>query len=381
MRPTRNLTVPEALSDSVAGEALARHARTIKGLTAPSLIIDAVKAASLPFDRGMKVEASLAEKSLELRESHALRHLFFAERLAGKAGASGDTLAPIRSAAVIGAGTMGSGIALAFADAGLSVILIDSAAAGLTRGLEAIRNNYAASVKRGRIDQSTADLRAGRISPSTNLADAGNAEVVIEAVFEDMDIKKQVLSALDAVVAPERLIASNTSTLSITELADAMAHPQRLVGLHFFSPAHIMKLLEVVKGQRTSPQSLQLALQVSRLLKKTAVVANDSFGFIGNRMMLDGYFREAEQLMLEGASPGAGGWRIGGIRIRHGSAARQRPRRHRRGYQGARAIVQTRKPTGPLFRDCRSPDATWAPGSKERFRVLSLCTRRPRRAA
>lgn len=304
-RPTRYFTVHEALSDSVVAEALAKHARTIKGLTAPSLIIDAIKAASLPFDQGMAVEASLADRSLELRESHALRHLFFAERLAGKApGTSSDAVAPIRTAAVIGAGTMGSGIALAFADAGLSVILIDSADASLKRGMETIRNNYAAGVKRGRIDQPTADLRTGRITPSTILADAGDAEIVIEAVFEDMDIKKQVLSALDAIVPPERLIASNTSTLSITELARTMAHPQRFAGLHFFSPAHIMKLLEIVKGNDTAPQILSVALQVSRLLKKIGVVANDGFGFIGNRMMLDGYFREAEQLMLEGSSPG-----------------------------------------------------------------------------
>ncbi len=303
-RPTRDITHHEALSDSAVAGALAKHARTIKGLTAPSLVIDAVKAASLPFDQGMKVEASLADKSLELQESRALRHLFFAERLAGKVpGTSSDRLAPIRTAAVIGAGTMGSGIALACADAGLSVVLIDNAGSGLERGMETIRNNYAANVKRGRIDQATADVRAGRITPSPHLDDAGNAEVVIEAVFEDMDIKKQVLSALDAIVPRQRLIASNTSTLSITELAQAMAHPQRLVGLHFFSPAHIMKLLEIVRGKDTAPQILSVALQMSRLLKKTAVVAGDGFGFIGNRMMLDGYFREAEQLMLEGSSP------------------------------------------------------------------------------
>jgi 3-hydroxyacyl-CoA dehydrogenase len=303
-RPTRNLAVHEALSDSAVAGALAKHARTLRGLTAPTLVIDAIKAASLPFDQGMEVEASLAHQSLEVRESHALRHLFFADRLAGKdPGASSDALAPIRTAAVIGAGTMGSGIAQAFADAGLAVILIDSTDAGLKRGMETIRNNYAASLKRGRIDQPTADLRTARIRPSTNLTDAGNADVVIEAVFEDMDIKKQVLSALDAIVSPQRLIASNTSTLSITELARSTAHPQRFAGLHFFSPAHIMKLLEIVRGNDTAPQILSVALQVSRLLKKIAVVANDGFGFIGNRMMLDGYFREAEQLMLEGSSP------------------------------------------------------------------------------
>ena len=304
-RRTRDMPVRSELDDSSIAEALGKHARTIKGLTVPSLVIEAIKAASLPFVQGMAIEKRLADKSLELRESHALRHLFFAERMAGKVpGAPRDTAAPaIRTAAVIGAGTMGSGIALAFADAGISVRLIDNTAAGLQRGMDAIAANFASSIKRGRIDQATADRRMALITPSTNLQDAGGPDVIIEAVFEDMDIKKALLKELDAIVSPERLIASNTSTLSITELARSTAHPDRVVGLHFFSPAHIMKLLEIVRGRDATAHVLAAALQVSRLLKKIGVVANDGFGFIGNRMMLDGYWREAEQLLLEGASP------------------------------------------------------------------------------
>ncbi len=303
-KPTQGLAVRNQLSDAGIAEALRKHARVIKGLTAPSLIIEAIKAASLPFDEGMAVEAILADKTLAVRESHALRHLFFAERAAGKvAGVPSDGGPPIRSAAVIGAGTMGSGIAMAFADAGVLVTLIDSTDAGMNRGVESIRNNYATSVKRGRIDRATADSRISKITPSTTLSDAGGADVVIEAVFEDMDIKKELLATLDKIVPVDRLIASNTSTLSVTELARSTAHPERVAGLHFFSPAHIMKLLEIVRGEDTTPQMLGVTLKVSKLLKKIGVVVNDGFGFIGNRMMLDGYFREAEQLLLEGASP------------------------------------------------------------------------------
>ena len=304
-RPTRELAVAGRLDEAGIAAALHAHARSIKGLTVPSLVIEAVKAVSLPFDEGMAIEARLAQQSLDARESHALRHLFFAERAAGKVAGLSDAsdLPKIGSVAVIGAGTMGSGIALACANVGLAVTLIDSAQAGLQRGLDVIRSNYAASVKRGRIDQATADLRQSNIKASTTLTDAASADIVIEAVFEDVDVKQQVLSALDAIVSPQRLIASNTSTLSVTQLARPTAHPARIAGLHFFSPAHVMRLLEIVRAADTSPRTLATCLQVSRLLKKIGVVANDRFGFIGNRMMLDGYFREAEQLLLEGASP------------------------------------------------------------------------------
>jgi 3-hydroxyacyl-CoA dehydrogenase len=158
-------------------------------------------------------------------------------------------------------------------------------------------------VKRGRITQDIADDRIGRISSSTEIAATADADLVIEAVFEDLDLKKRVLSTLDAILPPERPMASNTSTLSITELGRVTAYPKRVLGLHFFAPAHITKLLEIVRGADTSAEIIATALQVAKILKKIPVVSADAFGFIGNRMMLDGYFREAEQLLLEGASP------------------------------------------------------------------------------
>lgn len=319
-RRTCDRRIAEPLSDTVVEQALRRHARAIRGLGAPALIVKALRAASEPFDAGCAVEAELSATSLQLRESHALRHLFFAERSAGKlrdtgtgtgagAGASaasavGDAItARIRRAAVVGAGTMGSGIATAFADAGVDVTLIDSSEVGLRRGQDLVRENFAAAVKRGRIDASASEQRLARIRPSLSLSDAAGADVVIEAVYEDAALKKTVLSSLDGLLPADRLIASNTSTLSLTELAAGSAHPARIVGLHFFSPAHVMKLLEIVRGRDSSAAALAAALQVARLLKKTPVIAQDAFGFIGNRMMLDGYFREAEQLLLEGATP------------------------------------------------------------------------------
>lgn len=295
------------LSETDAQQALQKHARSIKGLRAPALMVEAIRAASEPFERGIAIEAELSAKSLQLRESVALRHLFFAERAAGKLRDVNVEITPraIRRAAVIGAGTMGSGIATAFADAGVQVTLTDNAEAGLRHGMSLVQGNFAAAVKRGRIDQSTADERLARIMPSSSLSDAADADVVVEAVYEDSDLKKSVLSQLDQLLPADRLIASNTSTLSLTELAAATAHPGRVVGLHFFSPAHVMKLLEIVRGASTNADALAAALQVSRLLKKTAVIAKDGFGFIGNRMMQDGYFREAEQLLLEGATPEA----------------------------------------------------------------------------
>jgi 3-hydroxyacyl-CoA dehydrogenase len=198
---------------------------------------------------------------------------------------------------------MGTGIAMAFADAGLEVLVNDSDPAALNRSRESVQSSYASSVKRGRITQSAADGRIQRIRSSAALAEAADADLVIEAVFEDMELKKDVLSKLDSVVPPQRLIATNTSTLSVTELARATAHPERVLGLHFFVPAHASKLLEIVRTSHTSDDSLSAALRVAKMLKKIAVISRDAFGFIGNRMMLDGYWREAEQLLLEGATP------------------------------------------------------------------------------
>jgi 3-hydroxyacyl-CoA dehydrogenase len=305
-RPTCNRAVAsDGFDEDSIAEVLRAHSRTLKGRTTQSLAIEAIKAARLPFSDGAAVEADLAQKSLVTRESQALRHVFFAERASGKVkGITGPTTQPkIKRVAVIGAGTMGSGIAIAFANADREVVLVDNDEVALARGLETIGSNYQSSVQRGRIDQNVADERIARITAAIALGEAANADLVIEAVFEDMDLKKKVLSSLDSILPPQRLIATNTSTLSITELGRATAHPSRVLGLHFFAPAHVIRLLEIVRGADTASEALATALYVAKLLKKVPVVSGDGFGFIGNRMMLDGYFREAEQLLLEGASP------------------------------------------------------------------------------
>jgi len=304
-RPTRNLTVSDNLDESTISEILRADARALKGRTTQKLAVDAIKAATLPFAEGIAIEAAIANKSLASRESLALRHVFFAERESGKVEAVPQpTKQPeMNRVAIVGAGTMGSGIAMAFADAGRSVALIDNDNAALTRSRDAVRSNYASGVKRGRLSQENADERMGRISYSTDLAAATEADIAIEAVFEDMDLKKKVLSRLDSILSADRLIATNTSTLSVTELGRATAHPNRVLGLHFFVPAQASKLLEIVRGKDTGFDTLAAALHVAKVLKKIPVVSGDAFGFIGNRMMLDGYFREAEQLLLEGASP------------------------------------------------------------------------------
>ncbi len=308
-RPTRDLSVAAGLSESDIAEALRTHARTLKGRTTQTFVIDAIKASALPFAEGIAVEAELARKSLASRESHALLHIFFAERESGKvAGLPARGEEPeIKRVAIIGAGTMGSAIAIAFADAGRKVTLIDNTEAALERSRGIIASTYASNVKRGRIVQEIAGERIARITAGTELAAAADADIVIEAVFEDMDLKKEVLSTLDSILPSAlpsaRLIASNTSTLSVTELGRATAHPSRVVGLHFFAPANVTRLLEIVRGNDTAGATLATALHVAKLLKKVPVVSGDAFGFIGNRMMLDGYFREAEQLLLEGASP------------------------------------------------------------------------------
>ncbi len=308
-RPTCSRTVTDGLDEAEIASALLPHARALKGRTTQELVIEAIKASKLPFSQGIAIEAALAQKSLASRESLALRHVFFAERESGKSsGVSAveakRTLSPaIHRVAVIGAGTMGSGIAIAFADAGLEVLLNDNDPASLIRSRERIHSTYASGVRRGRIHQNVADERIRRIRNARTLADVADADLVIEAVFEDRELKKDVLSKLDSVLPPQRLIATNTSTLSVSELARATAHPGRVLGLHFFVPAQASRLLEIVRTDHSSPESLSTAFCVAKLLKKVAVVSRDAFGFIGNRMMLDGYFREAEQLLLEGATP------------------------------------------------------------------------------
>lgn len=307
-RPTRERAVDTTGFDAVGiAGVLSKHSRALKGRTTQQLIVEAVTAATQPgFDAGLAVERRLADHSITTTESKALRHLFFAERQVAKVpGVPPDaSKATIKRVAVIGAGTMGSGIATACADAGAEVTLIDSTAAGLERGLSLIASNYESSVARGRLTAEGAAERRARITDSLDLNAAADADVVIEAVFEDLALKQRILGQVASMTPASTLLASNTSSLSIADLAQPCKDPQRVVGLHFFSPAHVMRLLEIVRTPGTDPAALGKALAVAKLLRKIGVVAGDAFGFIGNKMMLDGYWREAELLMLEGASPG-----------------------------------------------------------------------------
>jgi 3-hydroxyacyl-CoA dehydrogenase len=306
-RPTRARPAPPPLTAAAITAAMARHARGLKGRSTQNLVFEATRAAGeLPFDEGLKLEARLSADSLATQESRALRHVFFAERACGRIPgieASRDPTPEVRRAAVVGAGTMGSGIAMSLADAGIPVALIEKDRAALERGLRTIADNYAQSTQRGRIDAATAAARQALVAGSLTLEAARDADVVIEAVFEDFELKRSVLAQIAPVVRPEAVIASNTSSLSMTALAAAIARPERVIGLHFFSPAHIMRLLEIVRGAQTSDATILAGLALARKLRKVGVVVGDGFGFVGNRMMLDGYFRESEMLLLEGVAP------------------------------------------------------------------------------
>jgi len=307
-RPTGPRPAPQPpMADAEIDKVLARHARTLKGRTTQKMVVEAIRAASeLPFDEGSRLEARLSAESLETPESRALRHVFFAERECGRVpgveprqGASAD----IGRAAVVGAGTMGAGIAMALADAGISVALIERERGALDRGCRTIRDNYAQSVQRGRIDEATSRARQALIEGTLSLEAAGSADLVIEAVFEDFELKRSVLAEVDSIVRADAIIASNTSSLSLTRLAAATRHPERVIGLHFFSPANVMRLLEIVRGAQTSEAAILAGLAIARKLRKVGVVVGDGFGFVGNRMMLDGYFREAELMLLQGVAP------------------------------------------------------------------------------
>ena len=283
----------------------AKHVRRWKGLIAPWKIVDCIEGACrLSFAEGFALEQAAFKECERSPQSRALIHLFFAERAAGKLkdACAAPAPAPICSVGVVGAGTMGGGIAMSFANAGLPVTLVDAAAEALDRGVANIARNYAASVSRGSMAQANADAALARIQTSTAYDDLRDADLIVEAVFEDMEVKRDVFRQLDAVAKPTAILATNTSTLDIDVIAEATARPGQVVGLHFFSPANVMRLLEVVRGRHTEPGTLATALGVARSLRKIAVVAGNAYGFIGNRI-LAAYGREADFMLEEGATP------------------------------------------------------------------------------
>jgi 3-hydroxyacyl-CoA dehydrogenase len=279
--------------------------KTRRNMTAPLQAIDALEAAAtLPFEEGCLKEREIVRECLASDQCRALIHAFFAERAVSKIpDVPKDTPAlPIRQAAIVGAGTMGGGIAMALANAGIPVALKDADRTALDRGLAAIRKNYEASVKKGRFSQEVMDQRMALIRPQLSYDGLHNADLIIEAVFENMDLKKQVFAELDLVAKPNCVLASNTSTLDIDQIAAATTRPEMVIGLHFFSPAHVMRLLEIVRGQATGKEVIATAMALAKTLRKVGVLVGNSWGFVGNRMMLP-YMREAQFLVEEGATP------------------------------------------------------------------------------
>jgi 3-hydroxyacyl-CoA dehydrogenase len=274
-----------------------------RGLIAPFKAVDAIEAAvTLPFAEGIKREAELFRECLFSDQSKALIHVFFAEREVAKIpGLPKDTARiPIRRAAIVGAGTMGGGIAMTYANAGIPVLLKEVDQAALDRGLATIKKNYASTVQKGRLTQQQMDERLARIEPTLTFDRFADADIIVEAVFEGMALKKQVFAELDKVARPDGILASNTSTLNIDEIASATGRPRQVIGHHFFSPANVMKLLEIVRGKDSSPEVIATSMDLAKRLGKVGVLVGNCRAFVGNRMF-DPYIREAQFLVEEGA--------------------------------------------------------------------------------
>ncbi len=272
---------------------------------APLKCVEAVAASVYNrFDAGLQVEQDLFNALMLTPESRAQRHVFFAERAASKVpDVPADTpVRAIKQVAVIGAGTMGGGIAMNFLNAGLPVVMLEMKQDALDRGLAVIRKNYEAQVKKGKLKQDKLDQRLALLSSTLNYDDLHHADLVIEAVFEDINVKEQVFKTLDEVMKPGAILASNTSTLDLNQIAAFTKRPRDVIGMHFFSPANVMKLLEVVRGAKTSKDVLATVMQLGKAIKKTCVVSGVCDGFIGNRMV-EQYSRQATFMLDEGASP------------------------------------------------------------------------------
>src|ERR1700686_1473886 len=279
-------------------------AKKQRGRLPPVAAISAGEAATkMPFEEGCKVEQKLFIDCLFSQQSKSLIHVFFSEREVNKIPdiPKATPIIPVRSAAVVGAGTMGGGIAMVLANAGLPVLLKEKDQAALDRGLATIQLNYANSVKRGRFPQQVAEERLKRITPTLTYDGFSSVDLVIEAVFEGMALKKEIFKELDRVCKPDAILASNTSTLSIDEIASSTSRPEFVIGTHFFSPANVMRLLEIVRGKASSKEVVATCMQLSKTLGKVGVLVRNCRGFVGNRMF-GPYRREAQFLVEEGAA-------------------------------------------------------------------------------
>jgi 3-hydroxyacyl-CoA dehydrogenase len=308
-RPLRKLRDEKVKLEGDAAAFLAaaagKVAKESRGFPAPPQIVACVEAATkLPFDQGLEFERQRFEELVVTTESKALRHAFFGERTASKIPDVPDStpIVEIKKVAIIGAGTMGGGIGMAFVNVGFPVTLLEVKQDALDRGLEVIRKNYAATVAKGRLAQAEMDKRMARFSTALSYDTIKDADLVIEAVFEDMGVKESVFKQLDATMKPGAILASNTSTLDLDRIAAFTKRPEWVIGLHFFSPANVMRLLEVVRGAKTSKEVLATVMKLAKTIRKLGVVSGVCDGFIGNRM-LEEYVRQAYFLVEEGALP------------------------------------------------------------------------------
>ena len=305
-RPIPRVRDKAAAPDPDAVEAFRKaNGRKMRGFDAPEACIACVVAASeKPFDEGMKFEREQFMKLMAGTQSAAQRHIFFAERQAAKIDDVDPKtpLRPINRVGVIGAGTMGGGISMNFLSAGIAVTIVEMQQDALDRGTGVMRKNYEASAAKGRIKPDAPEKAMGLLKPTLSLDDLADCDLIIEAVYENMDVKKDIFTKLDAIAKPGAILASNTSYLDIDEIAAVTKRPEDVVGMHFFSPANVMKLLEVVRGEKTAKDVLATVMDLAKKIRKVAVVAGVCHGFIGNRMLAPRQL-EANKLLMEGATP------------------------------------------------------------------------------
>ena len=281
------------------------NARKFRGFEAPEACIRAVEAAvNLPFDEGIAFEKELFAELLGSTQSKAQRYAFFAERETRKIpGLPEETpTRPVRAVGIVGAGTMGGGIAMNFLNAGIPVTIVEANGANLDRGVGIIRRNYEATAAKGRLKPGDVEARMGLLTPSLDMGDLGQADLVIEAIFEDMALKKDTFARLDRIAKPGAILASNTSYLDVDEIASATARPQDVIGLHFFSPANVMRLMEVVRAGQASDEVVATAMKLGPAIGKLPVLVGVCHGFVGNRMLAQRQ-REATRIVEEGAMP------------------------------------------------------------------------------
>ena len=282
-----------------------KMAKRARGFDAPYACVDCVeKALTMPYAEALRHERTVFDRLRESDQSAAQRHAFFAEREVAKIpDVPKDTpVRPVDALGVVGCGTMGGGIAMSIANAGLPVTVLESSQEALDRGMAIIRKNYAPTVSKGRLSQAEMDARLARITPTLDAAGLGAADVVIEAVFEELPLKQEVFARLDRVCKPEAILATNTSTLDVDAIAASTSRPEQVIGTHFFSPANVMKLMENVRGARTSPETIATVMKLSKKLGKVGVLVGVCDGFVGNRMLY-AYRRQADFLLEEGALP------------------------------------------------------------------------------